>query len=104
MIYVCIALIFMNLAFAVGFGLTARRWLDHFAAILQQRDNRESHLLLRIQAPQAAVAQQLAEVAPAQPSPYIGGFDDDAAAEYENERDRVQRETHELIASIEAPE
>ena len=101
MIYVCLALIFMNIAFAAGFGLTARRWLDHFSKVLEQRDNRESHLLLRIQAPQQAVAQQLAADVPAQPAPYIGGFDDDAAAEYENERDRVQRETHELIASIE---
>lgn len=64
--------------------------------VRQHAEEREG-LLNRIQAPKQALAQALTkDAAPLQPA-HISPFDDEALAEYEAERDRLTRETEELI-------
>ena len=73
--------------------------------LVRQHGVERSELLNRIQAPQQSVAQALTEKAgPLQPA-HISPFDDEAMAEYENERDRQMRETQELVlANSSGPE
>lgn len=65
--------------------------------LVRQHAAEREGLLNRIQAPHQAAAQSLtADAAPLQPA-HISPFDDEAVAEYEAERDRLMRETQELI-------
>lgn len=65
--------------------------------LVRQHAEERSDLLNRIQAPQQTVAQSLTAAAgPLQPV-HISSFDDEAVAEYEEERGRLARETRELV-------
>lgn len=73
--------------------------------IVRQNAAERGDLLNRIQAPGQTVSQALTEKSgPTHPAAYISAFDDEATAEYEAERDRLARETQELILANTGPE
>ncbi len=96
MIYLALAFNFVIIVLAVVAVVACRR------DVRTERDRayaREDSLLNRIQKPQLAAAQSLTEQAPPQRPAYISAFDDEAAAQYEQERDRLMLETHALVTA-----
>lgn len=101
MTYLFFAVNMITLALLAGLYVSTRREL------VAERDRayaREDTLLNRIQAPQQAAVQSMTEQAGPIVPAYVSAFDDEALAEFEQGRERLEAETRALVERYDTAE